>query len=241
MRFFSGRLPHPPNPSAYPRVMSEVIISVRGEHEVRVAPEEAVVHLSVRTEGAVRSEVVARNAALTDPLRADLDRRLASGTVRRWASDRASVWSERPWHPEGARLDPVHHATVDVTAAFADFDALSGWVTEVADVDGVHLVGIQWLLGAETRVRLEEEAATTAVGVAVARARAYAGALGLFAVEAEHIADVGLLAESGDRTERRSAPLMAAAAFRDANAPSVQLRPEELVITAAIEARFRAH
>ncbi len=47
--------------------MSEVVITVRGEHETRLAPEEAVVHLSVRTEGPERGEVVERMSRLADP------------------------------------------------------------------------------------------------------------------------------------------------------------------------------
>ena len=53
--------------------MSEVTITVRGEHETRVPPEEAVAHLSVRAEGPERGAVVERIAALAAPLRDDLD------------------------------------------------------------------------------------------------------------------------------------------------------------------------
>lgn len=229
-----------PTMRAYSRVMSEVIISVRGTHEVRTAPEEAVARVSVRAEGAVRSDVVSRVAALTDPLRADLDKRVAAGSLVRWASERTTVWAERPWHPEGARLDLVHHANVDFAATFADFDALSRWMTEVVEAEGVQLTGIDWFLTPETRARLEKEAATAAVGVAVARARAYADALGLSTVEPEQIADVGLLAEAGDPSARRAAPLMAAASFRDEGGSSLDVRPEDVVIGAAVEARFHA-
>ena len=69
--------------------MSEVVITVRGEHEARVAPEEGVVHLSVRAEGPERGAVVERIASLADPA-AQRPRR-AQGAGRRRANGRASV------------------------------------------------------------------------------------------------------------------------------------------------------
>lgn len=45
--------------------MSEVTITVRGDHETRIAPEEAVARLSIRAEGPERGAVVERIAALS--------------------------------------------------------------------------------------------------------------------------------------------------------------------------------
>ena len=73
--------------------MSEVTITVRGEHEARVAPEEAVAHLSVRAEGPERGAVVERIAALAAPLREVLENRKSAGTISEWSSQRVSVWS----------------------------------------------------------------------------------------------------------------------------------------------------
>jgi uncharacterized protein YggE len=222
--------------------MSDVVITVRGEHETRVAPERAVAHLTVRAEGPERGAVVERMAALTEPVREDLVARKAAGTVAEWTSQRVSVWSERPWTPEGRRLAPVHYASVDVAATFTDFAVLSWWAGEVAERDGVQLTWIDWQLTPETRAATERDVATHAVGVAVTRAGAYAGALGLEQVTPLEIADVGLLAHP-DRQEA-SAPrmLMAKASFAgDAGgSPAVQLQPEDIVIAAAVEARFAA-
>ena len=71
--------------------MSEVVITVRGQHETRIQPEEAVAHLSVRTEGRQRGEVVERMASLAAPLRDDLETRKDAGGVADWTSQRVSV------------------------------------------------------------------------------------------------------------------------------------------------------
>jgi len=222
--------------------MSDVVITVRGEHETRIAPERAIAHLTIRAEGPERGAVVERMAALTEPVRDDLAARKAAGTVREWTSQRVSVWSERPWNNEGKRLAPVHYASVDFSVTFTDFTVLSWWAGEVAEREGVQLGWIEWLLTPETRALTEKDVATQAVGVAVARAEAYAGALGLANVTALEIADVGLLARQDQSPAPAPRMMMAKAAFAaDAGgAPAVQLQPEDLVVLAAVEARFVA-
>ena len=220
--------------------MSDVVITVRGEHEARIAPERAVAHLTIRAEGPERGAVVERMAALTEPVRDDLASRKSAGTVTEWTSQRVSVWSERPWNNEGRRLAPVHYATVDFSVTFTDFSVLSWWAGDVAELEGVQLGWIDWQLTPETRTNTERDAATHAVGVAVARATAYAAALGLANVTPLEIADLGLLNPSPEPAPRM---LMAKASFAgDAagGAPAVQLQPEQIVVSAAVEARFRA-
>jgi uncharacterized protein YggE len=223
--------------------MSDVVITVRGEHETRIAPERAIAHLTIRTEGHERGIVVERMAALTEPVRDDLASRKSDGTVAEWTSQRVSVWSERPWNNEGKRLAPVHYASVDLSVTFTDFAVLSWWAGEVAEREGVQLGWIEWKLTPETRAATERSVATEAVGVAAARATAYAGALGLANVTALEVADVGLLTRQ-DRPEAAPAPrmLMAKASFAadGGGAPAVQLQPEDIVISSAVEARFAA-
>ena len=223
--------------------MSDVVITVRGEHEVRIVPERAIAHLTIRAEGPERGAVVERMAALTEPVRDDLAARRSAGTVVEWTSQRVSVWSERPWNNEGKRLAPVHYATVDYSVTFTDFAVLSWWAGEVAEREGVQLGWIEWKLTPDTRAKIERDVATEAVGVAVARASAYAGALGLGDVTAVELADVGLLTHH-DRPEVAPAGrmLVAKASFAaDAGgAPAVQLQPEDIVVSAAVEARFAA-
>ncbi|MBD3941665.1 SIMPL domain-containing protein [Microbacterium sp. NEAU-LLC] len=222
--------------------MSDVVITVRGEHETRIAPERAIAHLTIRAEGPERGAVVERMAALTEPVRDDLAARKAAGTVPEWTSQRVSVWSERPWNNEGKRLAPVHYASVDFSVTFTDFTVLSWWAGEVAEREGVQLGWIEWLLTPETRAQTEKDVATQAVGVAVARAEAYAGALGLANVSAIEIADLGLLSHPEQSPAPAPRMMMAKAAYAaDAGgAPAVQLQPEDIVVSAGVEARFVA-
>lgn len=215
--------------------MSDVIITVRGEHETRIAPEEGVVHLSVRCDGPERGPVVERIAAIAAPLREELAARQASGEVSEWSSQRASVWAERPWNNEGIQLPLVHHASVDVVATFTDFAALSWWVSAVAEREGVQVGGVTWQLTSATRRTVEAEVAARAVLTAVSRATAYANAIGHASVAPLEIADVGLLG----RPEADPGPRMMRAMATDAS-PSLDFQPPDITVTAGVEARFAA-
>ncbi|WEK59600.1 MAG: SIMPL domain-containing protein [Candidatus Microbacterium colombiense] len=219
--------------------MSEVTVTVRGEHEARLSPERATVRVTVRAEGAQRGPVVESVMRLGEPVRTSIVERADGGSVADWSSKRLSIRAERPWNNEGKRLAPVYYANIDFTATFADVSELSVWVTDVSAWDGVEVGWVDWHLTSETRDRTEREVAAAAVGVAVTRAEAYAGALGLTSVTPLEIADVGLIS-SGQASP--AAPMMKAraGAFAADSAPSMEYEPEEIVVSATVEARFVA-
>ncbi|WP_243225063.1 SIMPL domain-containing protein [Microbacterium sp. CIAB417] len=220
--------------------MSEVTITVRGESEARIAPERATIHASVRTDGPDRAAVVERALALAEPVRTGLAEREDAGTVLEWTSKRLAVRAERPWNSEGKRLAPVYYATVDFTATFGEASELSLWVSDVSAWDGVEIGWVNWHLTEQTRARIERNVATAAVGVAVTRAEAYAGALGLADIRPREIADVGLISPGQPGP---AAPAFKAreAAFAAADsAPAMEYEPEEIVVSATVEARFTA-
>ena len=220
--------------------MSDVIISVLGEHETRLAPERGTVHLSVQAEGPERGPVVERIAALSLPLREQLDERKDAGAVTEWASRRVSVWSDRRWNADGTQLPLVHHASVAFTATFADFAALSWWVGEIAETEGVQLENVTWALTPERARAVESEVASEAVRTAVARATSYASAIGLHSVSPLEIADVGLLAGPEPESGFAQAKMMRSAMAADSGGGGIQLQPDDIVVTAAVEARFLA-
>lgn len=220
--------------------MSDVIITVRGEHELRVAPERATVHLSVSQEGPDRQAVVDRTLTLAAPVREGVVAREQTGAVTAWTSQRLAIHADRPWNNEGKRLAPIYRASVDFTATFADLSEMSVWTTEISGWDGVTITHVDWHLTPETEAEVEREVATQAVGVAVARARAYAQALGLENVTALEIADRGLISEAA-APAMMQAKAMRGAAFDMASAPPMEFQGEEISVAATVEARFAAN
>lgn len=219
--------------------MSEVIISVRGEHEARIAPERAVAAVRVNADGHDRGAVVERVASLAQPLRDKLTESQSAGTVDEWSSEHVAIWSDRPWNADGAQLPLVHHASVTFRAVFVDFPALSWWLGELAETEGVQVENVSWKLTPATRTLVEAEVATRAVSVAVERARAYASALGLETVTPVEIADVGLLGRpEGPQPAPRM--MMAAAPLADGGGDTIRLQPQDVTVSAGVEARFAA-
>lgn len=221
--------------------MSEVTITVRGENEKRIAPERATIHVTVRAEGAGRAAVVESAMNRAEPIRAGLTQRQDADSIADWSSKRLTVRAERPWNNEGKQLAPVYYASIDFSATFTEASELSIWVSEISPWDGVEVGWVNWHLTPPTRADVEREVASTAVGVAVQRARAYATALGLDSVTPVEIADTGLISR-----EQSAAPQMIKArgamfaASADAAGPGMEYEPEDIVISATVEARFIA-
>lgn len=226
--------------AGYTRDMSEVTITVRGEHEARIAPERAVAHVSASVDGPERGAVVERIAALVAPIRDDLTARKTSGAIADWASQRVAVWADRPWNNEGRQLDLVHHASVELTATFTDFMLLSDWLSDIAAREGVQVGSVSWELTPETRARVEREVATQAVSVAVERATAYAGAIGRATLTPVEIADLGLLTDSEPPVGGAMRMMKASMEMDAAGSAMAEFHPDEIVIAAGVEARFRA-
>lgn len=221
--------------------MSDVTITVRGENETRTAPERATIRVTVRTEGPERASVVDQVMRLSEPIRSSITQRKDAGTIADWTSKRLAVSADRPWNNEGKRLALVYRASIDFSATFSEPSELSLWVSEISAWDGVEVGWVDWHLTPETRARVEKDVASSAVSVAVARAEAYANALGLTNVTPLEIADVGLISHG----QAPGAPQMLkarGAAFAAADsAPTMEYEPDEIVVSATVEARFNAN
>jgi len=222
--------------------MHETVVTVEGRFEHHHPAERGTVVLGVGFEGAERDDVVRRTTALharvVEQVRAMHDP--DAGPVTWWSSDRTSVWSHRPWSSSGKQLAPVHHAAVRVEAKFSDLARLAQWVEQVATLDGVTVQGVTWTLTEVTRRRLTVDARQRAVADAVDRATVYAGALGLQDVRAVAVAEPGMLGDvTGPVAVVESTGSLRAAAA-PADGPGLELKPEDLTVTAVVHARFAA-
>src|SRR5690606_17248694 len=125
-------------------VMSDVTITVRGEHETRIAPERATIHVTVRAEGAERAAVVESAMRRAEPVRGGLTERQNAEAIADWSSTRLAVRAERPWNDEGKQLALVYYASIDFSATFTEASELSIWVSEISPWDGVEVGWVNW-------------------------------------------------------------------------------------------------
>jgi uncharacterized protein len=211
-------------------------ITVRGSYSAFQPPERGTVHATIAYEGPAMEPVYDRVARDLETVKASVGpMKSADGPVTWWSAEQLRTWSNRPWNQDGKQLPLVHHASVAVEVKFRDFTALSRWVGEhVANTEGFRVSHVKWALTAQRREALLKEVRTRAVHDAVLRAQQYAEALGLGEIRPVAIADAGMLSA---RPENRSeaAYLRAAAAGGGAD---VELVPEHIEVSAAVDARF---
>lgn len=218
------------------------IITVQGSFTAWHPAERATAHLTVSFDGPERSEVL---EAATRSVQTVIETVTAlhdpdAGPVTWYSSDRIRVWAQRPWNNEGKQLAPVHHAAINVTAKFADFDVLAEWIAQVTVIPGVQFGGIDWTLTEARRTALTAEVRSRAVKDAADKARVFAQAIGLAQVTAIAIADPGMLGVSG-AGHAPAAPMMrAAAAYGGGGGAILDFTPEDIEVSAAVDARFEA-
>lgn len=219
--------------------MTDLTITVRGEHSIEAPAELGVAYVSVRLDGTDRTEVLTKAGALGQVLSEELRAAESAGGVRAFSTARVSVWSDRPWNDKGKQLPLVHYATLTARAEFTDFTALSTWITEASEREGVSIDRVSWELTKETAKNTEAAAAQGAVQVAVDRATAYASALSLTNVRAIALADQGLMTTS-PQPEQMFAVARSMKADAGGGAPSIPLEPTPITVSATVEARFIA-
>jgi uncharacterized protein len=216
-------------------------ITVRGSFSAFQPPERGTVHASISYEGsemepaydwvardleAVRTSV----AALQDG---------DDGPVTWWSAEQLRTWSNRPWNQDGEQLPLVHHASVGVKVKFRDFSALSRWVGEhIGNLDGFRVSHVEWALTSKRRDELFLHVRTQAVRDAAARAQQYADALGLGKVSPVAIADAGMLGVGLRPEDGGGIGYLRAGLVGSAGNVDVELLPEDIEVSTAIDARF---
>lgn len=217
-------------------------ITVRGTFSAFQAPERGTVRASIAYEGPDMGTVYDRVAHDLAVVKDSITRLQSAdpAPITWWSAEQLRTWSRRPWHKDGKQLPMVHHATVGVEVKFRDFATLSQWVGEhVSGTTGFRVASVIWALTAARREALVAEARTRAVRDAAARAQQYADALQLGAVRPVAIADAGMLGVQL-LPEASSGGTFMRGAATGAGAGDVELLPEDIEVSATVDARFVA-
>jgi uncharacterized protein len=216
-------------------------ITVRGSFSAFQPPERGTVHASIAYEGPAMEPVYDHVARDLEAVKTSVTRLKNGnqGAVTWWSAEQLRTWSNRPWNQDGEQLPLVHHASVGVQVKFRDFTALSRWVAEhVANTEGFGISRVEWALTSERRNELTQEVQTRAVRDAAARAQHYADALGLGTVVPIAIADAGMLGAGGPPGGGHGVDFVRAAPMASGGGPNVEFAPEDIEVSAAVDARF---
>jgi uncharacterized protein YggE len=213
-------------------------LAVSGSARRLVPPDRGTARVRVELEGPHRDDVVRAARALHERLAQDAGRYTEAGAAADWSADQLWVSTTQRWRGEKKEPGRVVVASAAIRVTFVDLAALGAWLTEVAQLDGAAVHGVEWGLADERRREIEREVRAEALLDAQDRARAYAEAVGLRTVTLRRVFEPGLRTgdeDGGPVMHRASAAMLAGPAE-----PDFELRPQELDIRATVSADFSA-
>ncbi|MDQ1531380.1 MAG: uncharacterized protein QOE37_1485 [Microbacteriaceae bacterium] len=212
-----------------------VLIAVSGSATRFLPAERGTVHLTIALEHDDRAAVLREVSELHGRFVADAKSFVHAGTATWWGSDQVRVRPERRYLKDSETYTWVQVAAAEVRVKFRDFDALSAWVERAGTETGVSIAGIEWAVTQKRRTEVQREVRVEAVLDAMQRAEAYASAIGSSGITLQALWEPGLRPNAG-ATDQGGYVTRAMAA--SGNYSSMELRPDDIEISAAISADF---
>jgi len=211
--------------------MPEPVISVRGQADLEVEPEIAIVWVSVQARDASRQRAVELLATRTGAL---------SSTIKGFGEAVEKLESQpvnvQPVFKDGKPREKIagYYARGGFIVTVRDFAVLGELVTGLADADLVTVTGPDWRLRPDSPVY--RTARIAAAQDATTRAGEYAEAFGGRINGLVEAADTGLLAPQTRNMGFAAARAAPAAAGYEA--PTFDFEPAKQTVTAQVEARY---
>lgn len=214
-------------------------ISVQGRHEEMVRPEIARLHAMVRAVSEDSAEVLRTATGVVNRVHAELLRLQQTGAVGQLVVRPISTSS---WTPavKGRPQRAIHQAQATLQADFTDFPALANLAATLGAVEGLELQRVEWRLTEQTMRRLNDVCLTGAVDEVRQRALVLARAAGEGGVRFVQLADPGLLSVPTVAQGFAAAPMakFARGGGSADDVAGIDLHPEDLIVSAMVEARF---
>jgi uncharacterized protein len=213
--------------------MPEPVISVRGEANLEVEPEIAIVWVSVQARDADRHRAVdllsRRSGAVSSTIKGFGD------AVEKLESQPVNVQPVFKDGRAGKERISGYLARAGFTVTVKDFAVLGEFVTGLADADMVSVTGPEWRLRPDSPVY--RAARLAAARDATRRAGEYAEAFGGRITGLVEAADTGLLAAQPQPRRMAYAAAVSRAGAAD-EGPTFDFEPAKQTVTAQIEARY---
>lgn len=204
-------------------------ISVVGTRSVTLPAECVVVTLTVGFMGPDRDKVVADTAEVAEQVRAKLDEVTADDGGGDAKLTSLRTWTTIPYDDQGQPKTPQHVAQVRGSVRISDLSRVGPFLGELATKEGAQVGHLDWRLFDETLARLQPEVLAGAFGDALERAEWIAGAAGRANPVVESIEDNGTPSFAMARGK---------SAFMADSAPSFDLDPEDVEVSATLSVKF---
>lgn len=216
-------------------------IAVEGQAKRTHPAERGTVNLHVAFSGTLRNDVVERVARTHTILVDQAKAHVASGAAEKWdsASVHSYVFDDRVKNSETGGKQRIRRfrASARLSVTFRDFEALSTWLADIMDVEGVEIDWLNWTLTDETRKALQAEARVEAAGETVVRAQSYADALGLGPVAPVAIYEAGLRG-GNDGGNAPMYAMRAGAMAAPGGGAQVELQPRDIDVEITLSADY---
>jgi uncharacterized protein YggE len=212
-------------------VAPQSTLAVRGEAELEVAPDLAVLDLTVQAQDRQRDVVLRTLAERLRTVRESLA--VHGAAVER--VDTGPLWVNplRPGSWRGVDKVTGYQGSAQLQITVVDFDVLGEIVLALAGQEQTALHGPQWRLRPDNPGH--QQAREQAVAAALLRARQYAAALGSTLTALLELADQGLGSDNGYHP---GGMFKAMAYSQTEEQPDLDLQPVPQTLHATVEARF---
>ncbi|EME22354.1 SIMPL domain-containing protein [Rhodococcus triatomae] len=226
--------------------MSPIAITVTGHAEREFAPNRCTVVLRVHADGATREAAsepaAAAIAAVTEQVIAL--REQDDSPIKRWTLDEIRHTRHRPYSQSGKPKPWVYQSSASITVTFNDFRGIGAFVERAAESDAVNVEHLRWWVSRKAQAKRLAKVRHLAVLDAIEKAQGFTEALGFGTFQAVAIADPGMLGVAPPTVPIRptGAPMMRALAAPMSvdGEPDLVLEPDQITISADVEARFEA-
>lgn len=217
-------------------------ITVSATAESQQAPTRAVVQARVLTEGASPTQATSAASKVSEQVADTVREAESAQALEKWSQNALTTWSSRPWKDDGTQGEPVFYASVNFAVTFTDFTVLAQWLASNGLVTGVEIQSVTWGLSEQELEQATALVQAQAVSNAHTKATTLARAAGYDAVCFTEIADTGLLSNAGSAESGSGygpgGVMARSAMFKDSSA--LEVRPEDVTISASVHARFSA-
>ena len=238
------------------QVTQPLEIDVKGEVEILLPAERALLSVNVNTEGLDKTKVtdaVIQSARKVEMRLREVSARQGGQTaaVDYWSRTSLLESDHVPYdHERKINLPREHQASVNFEIRLQKFNRLGSIIRNLVAIEHVNSRGVEWILTPDTKEAQRSNLRVSAAQNALSKAQDYAKALGCGKVTAVEMKEAQAYTRSSSRkggmvptdgVETQSKNMADADDWEDVSEEAFQYTPEEVKMTQSVNAKFRAN
>lgn len=220
--------------------MAPLNITVKGSSSLYIPPEQAVLSLYVKSEGASQDTVSQEVTSTANQLQQSLNelKTASPAPITTFSTSSLRTGSEVPWDRDGNPRERVYFGQISLNVTFRDLSRLGELAGRLSAQKHVEVHNIDWRLTDETTKANGSKARKLAMQDASEKARDYAEFLGR-EVQAVEVTDTEVgRGFMGARYKSEMAPLAAMGAGGEQH-EDLDLTPQDVEVQCSVQVNFK--